>query len=175
MEDRPDQIDKPSIAYWRDHSGGASRRWVTPMPRGSRPSRGAPHNGLALPIRRIKARIFVPVLGRPGRRDRQRQWSRNPLRCHCTTVAGLTNTIASMTCGQSRATPTAAGRAMKAEADRNAVAAGRSPDVTGGLVRFQRGESGRRRSKQRRRESSPCRDGTAGPRKSPVFLSLVEI
>src|SRR6516164_4020451 len=28
------------------------------------------------------------------------------------------------------------------------------------------------RPKQRRRESSPCRDGTAGPRKSPVFLSL---
>jgi hypothetical protein len=33
-----DQIDKPSIAYWRDHSAGASRRRVTPMPRGSRPS-----------------------------------------------------------------------------------------------------------------------------------------
>src|SRR6266576_276055 len=34
---RQDQIDKPSIAYWRDHSAGASRRRVTPMPRGSRP------------------------------------------------------------------------------------------------------------------------------------------
>src|SRR6266446_7029145 len=28
-EDRQDQIDKPSIAYWRDHSAGASRRRVT--------------------------------------------------------------------------------------------------------------------------------------------------
>jgi hypothetical protein len=30
-EHRPDQIEKPS-AYWRDHSAGASRRRVTPMP-----------------------------------------------------------------------------------------------------------------------------------------------
>src|SRR6266436_7219747 len=37
MRDREVQIDKPSIAYWRDHSAGASRRRVTPMPRGSRP------------------------------------------------------------------------------------------------------------------------------------------
>src|SRR6266446_7602053 len=37
MRDRQVQIDKPSIAYWRDHSAGASRRRVTPMPRGSRP------------------------------------------------------------------------------------------------------------------------------------------
>src|SRR6267143_6067703 len=40
-EDRQDQIDKPSIAYWRDHSAGASRRRVTLMPRGSRPSTAA--------------------------------------------------------------------------------------------------------------------------------------
>src|SRR5712672_2813739 len=40
-EDRKVQIDKPSIAYWRDHSAGASRRRVTPMPRGSRPSTAA--------------------------------------------------------------------------------------------------------------------------------------
>jgi len=33
--------------------------------------RGAPHNGLALLIRRIKARISVPIFGRPGRRDRR--------------------------------------------------------------------------------------------------------
>jgi hypothetical protein len=64
--------------------------------------RGAPHNGLTLLIRRIKARISVPVLGRPGRRDRQRQCRRKPLRCHWTTVAGLTNIIASITCGQIR-------------------------------------------------------------------------
>ena len=41
MKNRQDQIDKPSIAYWRDHSAGASRRRVTPMPRGSRPSTAA--------------------------------------------------------------------------------------------------------------------------------------
>jgi hypothetical protein len=29
------------IVYWRDHSAGASRRRVTPMPRGSRPSTAA--------------------------------------------------------------------------------------------------------------------------------------
>jgi hypothetical protein len=38
---RHDQVNKPSIAYWRDHSAGASRRRVTPMPRGSRPSMAA--------------------------------------------------------------------------------------------------------------------------------------
>ena len=31
----------PSIAYWRDHSAGASRRRMTPTPRGSRPSTAA--------------------------------------------------------------------------------------------------------------------------------------
>ena len=36
-----DQTDKPNIAYWRPHSAGASRRRVTPMPRGSRPSTAA--------------------------------------------------------------------------------------------------------------------------------------
>src|SRR5207237_9126989 len=40
-EDCEVQIDKPSIAYWRDHSAGASRRRVTPMPRGRRPSTAA--------------------------------------------------------------------------------------------------------------------------------------
>jgi hypothetical protein len=35
--------------------------------------RGAPHNGLSLLMRRIKSRISGPILGRPGRRDRQRQ------------------------------------------------------------------------------------------------------
>src|SRR5712691_1521860 len=78
--------------------------WLTLMPSlSSSPwMRGAPHNGLALLMRRIKSRISVPILGRPGRRDRHRQKSRKPLRCHWTTVAGLTNTIASMTCGQIR-------------------------------------------------------------------------
>jgi len=61
-------------------------------------------------------------------------------------------------CGRSaksgRATSTAAG--LKGEADRDAVAAGRLPGVGGRLAGFpaRRGhESGRRRSKQRRRES----------------------
>src|SRR5262245_63311460 len=41
MNTARDQIDKPSIAYWRDHSEGASRRRVTPIPEGSRPSTAA--------------------------------------------------------------------------------------------------------------------------------------
>jgi len=64
--------------------------------------RGAPHNGLALLMRRIKARMSAPILGHPDRRDRHRQKSRKPLRCHWITVVGLTKTIASMTCGQIR-------------------------------------------------------------------------
>ena len=36
-----DQMDKPSIAYWRDHSAGASRRRATPIPQGNRPSTAA--------------------------------------------------------------------------------------------------------------------------------------
>jgi hypothetical protein len=39
--DCQNQIDKPSIAYWRGHSAGASGRRVTPMPRGSFPSMAA--------------------------------------------------------------------------------------------------------------------------------------
>src|SRR3982074_1133292 len=35
--------------------------------------RGAPHDGLAMLIRRIRSRISVSILGRPGRRDCQRQ------------------------------------------------------------------------------------------------------
>ena len=38
---RADQTVRPSIACWRDHSTGASRNRVTPMPRGSRPSMAA--------------------------------------------------------------------------------------------------------------------------------------
>jgi hypothetical protein len=34
MKNRQDQIGKPSIADWRDHSAGASRRRATPIPRG---------------------------------------------------------------------------------------------------------------------------------------------
>src|SRR5438046_2464097 len=41
MNTARDQIHKPSIAYWRDHSAGASRRRVTPIPQGNRPSTAA--------------------------------------------------------------------------------------------------------------------------------------
>jgi hypothetical protein len=49
--------------------------WLTLMPSlSSSPwMRGAPHNGLALLMRRIKSRISGLTLGRPGRRDRQHQ------------------------------------------------------------------------------------------------------
>src|SRR5262245_12012931 len=85
-------IQRPTVAWLISIPSLSSSPWM----------RGAPHNGLALLIRRIKSRISISVLGRPGRRDRQRQWSRKPVRCHWTTVAGLTNTIASRTCGQIR-------------------------------------------------------------------------
>ena len=41
LKERQDQIGKPSIAYWRDHSAGASRRRAMPIPRGNRPSTAA--------------------------------------------------------------------------------------------------------------------------------------
>ena len=62
-EDCEVQIDKPSIAYWRDHSAGASRRRATPMPRdqdgAARPSTPAgQHVGACPPIQENE-------LGRP--------------------------------------------------------------------------------------------------------------
>jgi len=56
-------IQRPTVAWLILMPSLSSSPWM----------RGAPHNGLALLIRRIKARISVPILGRPGRRDRQRQ------------------------------------------------------------------------------------------------------
>jgi hypothetical protein len=44
---------------------------------------------------------FRTILDRPGRHDR-RQYIGKPLRCHWTTVAGFTNTMAFRTCGQTR-------------------------------------------------------------------------
>jgi hypothetical protein len=67
---------------------------------------------------------------------------------------------------------------MKAEADRDAVAAGRSPDVLGRLAQFQRGAAANAEFKDRSKGTENRHhdgDGTARPRKSPVFLSLVEI
>lgn len=104
----------------------------------------------------IKSRISVPSRVRPGRRARQRQWSRT----HCDALDNgcrLINSIGSMPCDHSgRATPTSPGQEMKAETDRAAAAAGRSPDVAQRLARFPatRGhESGRQRWKRGRRES----------------------
>jgi hypothetical protein len=56
-------IQRPTVAWLILMPSLSTSPWM----------RGAPHNGLALLIRRIKARISVPILGRPGRRDRQRQ------------------------------------------------------------------------------------------------------
>jgi hypothetical protein len=54
---------RPTVAWLILVSSLSSSPWM----------RGPPHNGLALHMRRIKSRISVPILGRPGRRDRQRQ------------------------------------------------------------------------------------------------------
>jgi hypothetical protein len=53
--------------------------------------RGAPHNGLAWLMRRIKSRISALVFGLPGgRRDFQVQYKAKALRCQAMTVAGCT-------------------------------------------------------------------------------------
>ena len=66
---------------------------------------------------------------------------------------------------------------MKAEADRDAVAAGRSPDVWGNKLKFQRGAAANAEFKDRNKGAEnrhhDC-DGMAGPRKSS-FSQLVEI
>src|SRR5215467_6261731 len=67
----------------------------------------------AVDVRRTRERVgpahlanqitdFCLILDRPGRRDRHRQYSRKPLRCHWITVAGLTTTRPLRTCGQTR-------------------------------------------------------------------------
>ncbi len=56
--------------------------------------RGAPHVGFSRAMRRIRLRTSTSTLGRPRGRDFLFQYQRNPLLCHCTTVAGLTMTSA---------------------------------------------------------------------------------
>ena len=52
---------------------------------------GAPHNGLAWLMRRIKSRISAVVFGLPGgRRDFHVQYKAKALRCQAMTVAGCT-------------------------------------------------------------------------------------
>jgi hypothetical protein len=54
--------------------------------------RGAPHNGLAWLMRRIKSRISAVVCSLPdGRRDFQVQYEAKALRCQAMTVAGWTS------------------------------------------------------------------------------------
>jgi len=51
---------------------------------------GAPHPAFSNFIWRMRFRISSLTLGRPpGRRDRRRQYSRKPFRCHAITVAGF--------------------------------------------------------------------------------------
>jgi hypothetical protein len=53
--------------------------------------RGAPHNGFAWLMFRIKSRISVATFGRPGcRRDFRVQYHANALRCQTITVSGRT-------------------------------------------------------------------------------------
>jgi len=65
--------------------------------------RGAPHSRLARLISRIRRRISPGILGRPPReRDFQRQYSRNPVRCHRTIVSGRIIVTAFITDGNRR-------------------------------------------------------------------------
>src|SRR6516162_436709 len=58
--------------------------------------RGAPHSGLSRLIVRIKSRMSAGTAGWPTRRrDLQRQYRREPLRCQRTSVSGLKTTAAS--------------------------------------------------------------------------------
>jgi hypothetical protein len=78
--------------------------WLTSTPSLSNSPwmRGAPQNGVAELIRRIRSPISA--LDRPERHDRHRQ--RKPLRCHPITVAGLTSTKVSRNeAALGRATP----------------------------------------------------------------------
>jgi hypothetical protein len=67
---------------------------------------------------------------------------------------------------------------MKAEADRDAVAAGRSLMSQSNKLKFQRGAAANTefedRNKGAENRHHDC-DGMARTRKSPVFLNLVEI
>ena len=57
---------------------------------------GAPQSAFSSLIWRMRVRTSSVILGRPSRRlDRQRQYSRKPLRCHAITVAGFTTTSTS--------------------------------------------------------------------------------
>src|SRR2546421_188827 len=68
--------------------------------------RGAPHSGLAMLISRISLRISVGKVGRPPRRrDLQRQYDRNPARCHFITVSGFKTARAFRTVGANRYSP----------------------------------------------------------------------
>ena len=62
---------------------------------------GAPHKGLASHMRRIKARIFGSIGGRPRFRHLRIQWRRNPSLCQRITISGLTICNASRHWGQS--------------------------------------------------------------------------
>ena len=68
-----DQTDRPSIAYWRDHSAGASRRRATPIPRGSRPSTAVctslgARNASRSPLPSRMWTPKIPMLGCPRKR-----------------------------------------------------------------------------------------------------------
>jgi hypothetical protein len=53
--------------------------------------RSSPHPGWPLLMQRIKALCSSGMQGRPGLRERHRQYRWNPRRCQAITVAGFTN------------------------------------------------------------------------------------
>ena len=71
--------------------------WRTPsLTANSSATRSSPQAGCWPLIRRTRAMWSRGILGRPGLRDRQRQYLRAACRCHAMTVAGLTTTSAEL-------------------------------------------------------------------------------
>ncbi len=91
---------EPAFGWATPRRRGCRRRRYLATVRSSRPSlrsspwiRGDPQPGFSVAIRRMRARISSLTSGRPRRRrDSQRQYRRNPVRCHPITVSGLTIT-----------------------------------------------------------------------------------
>ena len=65
--------------------------------------RGAPQRKFSVAMRRMRARRCESIRGLPGRRrERRLQYPRNPSRCHRATVAGWSNSRASLHRGHTR-------------------------------------------------------------------------
>lgn len=84
--------------------------------------RGAPHNGLAILISRIRVRISKGAFGRPAvDLDFQRQNARNPRRCQPITVSDLTIDRAFRVPGDRRYNHTKSSRSVLSKTSRSGL------------------------------------------------------